>query len=81
MSLQYDSLHDALVALQAAQDDYRDTVQRFVTSTAERFAAAERREAELRDDLHAVANRVEALTRTKADDPFGALFEGMRDAD
>lgn len=63
MSLQYDSLHDALLALQQAQDEHGRAVERFVTSTAERFAVEEVIIAELRDDLHAVANRLETLTR------------------
>ena len=61
MSLQYDSLHDGLEALRRDLEDYSETVQRFVTNTAETFAAAERDRAELRDELHAVANRVENL--------------------
>ena len=63
MSLQYDSLHDGIVALGASQERYADAVQRLAESVEERFATEERLYAELRDDLHALANRLEALTR------------------
>ena len=63
MSLQFDSLHDGLEALRRDLDSYDESVRRFVTATAEHFAALDRVDAELRDDLHAVAIRVEALTR------------------
>jgi hypothetical protein len=63
MSLQYDSLHDGIVALGESQEHYAEAVQRLVESVEERFATEERLYAELRDDLHALANRLEALTR------------------
>lgn len=63
MSLQYDSLHDALVSLADDQSRYADDVARFVERVNDRFQTEERLIAELRDDLHALANRLEALTR------------------
>lgn len=63
MSLQYDSLHDALVSLADDQSRYADDVSRFVERVNDRFQTEERLIAELRDDLHALANRLEALTR------------------
>lgn len=62
-SIQYDALHDALVALGAAQDDYAAGVARLAESVEERFKTEELLYAELRDDLHELANRLEALTR------------------
>lgn len=69
MSLQFDSLHDGLEALRADMESYSKSVQHFVEFTTSTFVEAERRECELRDDLHAVANRVESLTRLIAN-PF-----------
>ena len=58
-----DELLDALVRLDRAQDDHFAAVQRFSAAVDERFEAEGRLIAELRDDLHALANRVESLTR------------------
>ena len=63
MGLEYDSLHGALEALRHDLDSYRTAVQRYVTLTTEQLAEAERRDAELRDDLHVLANRIEGVTR------------------
>lgn len=63
MSLQYDSLHDGIVRALDAQTKHNEAVERFVQAVDEQFAREERLIAELRDDLHALANRLEALTR------------------
>ena len=63
MNLQYDALHDGIVALGESQERYADAVQRLAESVEERFATEERLYAELRNDLHTLANRLEALTR------------------
>ena len=63
MSLQYDALHDGIVRCLEAQDAHNKAVERFVESVEDRFATEERLISELRDDLHALANRLEALTR------------------
>ena len=63
MSLQYDSLHEGIVALGESQERYADAVQRMAESVEARFAEEGRIISELRDDLHALANRLEALTR------------------
>lgn len=64
--LAYEALHDALVVLGNAQDDHFAAVQRMAESVARRFQEEERIVSELRDNLHALANRVEALTRAVA---------------
>ena len=58
-----DELHDALIRLSEAQDENHAAVQRFVMDVHDRFEAEGRLIDELRDDLHALANRLEALTR------------------
>ena len=63
MSLQYDALHDGIVRCLEAQGAHNKAVERFVESVEDRFATEERLISELRDDLHALANRLEALTR------------------
>ena len=63
MSLPFDSLHASLEALRRDLDEYSEQVRRFVVASAESVATQDRTISELRDDLHAVANRVESLTR------------------
>jgi len=58
-----DDVLKALLDLGDAQADHFASVGRFVESVEERFKTEERLIAELRDDLHALANRIEAATR------------------
>ena len=61
---EFASLREALDALRESQDEYARAVSRFVTG-----ASIDSREqwediADLREELHGVANRVESLFRT-----------------
>ena len=65
----FDSLREDLAATLAAVEGNGAAVQRFAESTERETAALWRANAELRDDLHAVANRVEMLTRALGTSP------------
>lgn len=60
------TLTDLLDALKRDLDSYNDTVARFVSSTAATFDLHDGMVAELRDDLYAVANRLESATQAMA---------------
>lgn len=66
---EFASLRDALDSLREAQNEYADDVTRFVVSVEERFTTEARLYDELRDDMHALANRVETLVRVVMADP------------
>lgn len=63
MSLYYESLHDGIVRALESQDELNRGITRFMEVVNEQFEQEERIIAELRDDLHTLANRLEALTR------------------
>ena len=63
MSLQYDSLHDGIVRALESQVELNRGIERFMGAVNAQFEQEERLIAELRDDLHTLANRLEALTR------------------
>lgn len=69
------TLADLLRNLTESVDEYQDVVNRMFELHSDRIDLGERISSELRDDLHAVANRVESLIRSTAT-PFEG---GIRD--
>lgn len=62
-------LEDALGELKDSQAHYADSVTRFVLATHQDSRQLWDEIADLRDDLHAVSNRVESLMRAVMADP------------
>ena len=59
----FDSLREDLHALAVGVDNYAGAVNRHVKAADAEISRLWDDNAELRDELHALANRVEALTR------------------
>lgn len=80
-SLQYDSLHDGIVRTFDAISRQGEAQQRLNESLSEEVARLWADNAELRDELHAVANRLENLTRAVTTSPAETAERMLRDAD
>ena len=61
-----DDLLASFAGLADSLESYHETVNRLVDAVDQSFARQERLTAELRDDLHAVVNRVENLAQAAA---------------
>jgi hypothetical protein len=66
---EYEALRSDMADLGGAMSSYAGSVNRHADAVAAEFARLWADNAELRDELHAVSNRVEALTRAVMADP------------
>lgn len=83
MSLQYDALHNGIVEALNSITKQGEAQQRYNESIVYEIGKLWEAIDNSRDDLHSVANRLEALTRATAH-PFACDPDesgGMRDAD
>jgi cytochrome c556 len=77
---EYESLRDALMRGNELQTAHNEAVHRYADENNRQHAEIWQDMAELRDELHAVANRVETLTRAVIADPAEVAQAIVNDA-
>lgn len=77
---EYTELRDEIVTVMDSVTEYARAVTRHGDALAEQVGKLWKDQAELRDELHAVANRVESLTRAVMADPAEVAAAIVNDA-
>lgn len=77
---EYEGLRSEIMTVMDSLNEYGRTVNRYMAVVNDQVAAVWADNAELRDELHAVANRLESLTRAVTTDPAEVAAGIVNDA-